>query len=163
VPEALAVIEQVSGRLGPLVADHVPLGNRLTVRQLFAVYQWHLLAGVAVKAYDLWRIIRLINPAAALANEVRERIAGQVIDHGREELAKRLLRAYVETVGRAAIDLYSGRLVPGIASGPLPFEQCGDAAQLSAVRAGLPPAPNPKGRSLRRQVRNAASALLRKS
>jgi uncharacterized protein len=112
VPEALAVIERVSARLGPFVADNIPLGDRLTVRQMMAVYRWRSAAGIAVKAYDLWRVIRLLNPAAALANEVRERIAGQLLDHGREELAKRLGRAYVETVGAAAIDLYGGRLVP---------------------------------------------------
>jgi uncharacterized protein len=112
VPEALAVIERVSARLGPFVADNIPLGDRLTVRQMMAVYRWRSAAGVAVQAYDLWRVIRLLNPAAALANEVRERIAGQLLDHGREELAKRLARAYVETVGSAAIDLYGGRLLP---------------------------------------------------
>jgi uncharacterized protein len=111
VPEALAVVERVSGRLGPFVADNIPLGDRLTVRQMMAIYRWRSVAGVAVQAYDLWRVIRLLNPAAALANEVRERIASQLLDHGREELAKRLAQAYVETVGGAAIDLYGGRLV----------------------------------------------------
>ncbi|MDZ4842798.1 MAG: GTP-binding protein HSR1 [Hyphomicrobium aestuarii] len=110
VPEALAVIQQVSGQLGTKIAAKIPLGDRLTVKQVAAIYRWSWTAGVAIKAYDLWRIVRLLNPAAALASEVRERLVGQVFEHGREEVAKRLTRLYVETVGRAAIDLYSGRL-----------------------------------------------------
>jgi hypothetical protein len=116
---------------------------------------------MAVKAYDLWRVIRLLNPAAALANEVRERIAGQLMEHGREELAKRLARAYVETVGGAAIDLYGGRLMPkdmGLASqGPI-----------TAAKTGLPesepahtltPRPIKKGSRLWGQIKNAGDLL----
>jgi uncharacterized protein len=158
VPEALAVVERVSGQLGPFVADNIPLGDRLTVRQMMAIYRWRTAAGVAVKAYDLWRMIRLLNPAAALANEVRERIAGQLMEHGREELAKRLARAYVETVGRAAIDLYGGRLMPRD-SGPVsesvlkpdpPIGEAGDAPKPRLLK---------KGSRLWSQVKNATGLL----
>ncbi len=172
VPEALAVIERVSARLGPFVADNVPLGDRLTVRQMMAVYRWRSAAGVAVQAYDLWRVIRLLNPAAALANEVRERIAGQLLDHGREELAKRLARAYVETVGAAAIDLYGGRLVPthgkpadvNVGNTPSQNSATSSLTQVGdAMPSSLPKAQVKKPRSrLWSQIKNVAGLLTRR-
>ena len=110
VPELLMLIEQVSARLRPLVRDAVPLGDRLTVRQMLAIYRWRGLVTTAERAYDLWRIIRLANPIAASTQELRERMSRAVIDELREELAKRIARLYVREVGRAAIDLYSGRM-----------------------------------------------------
>jgi uncharacterized protein len=110
VPEALALIERVSSQLGPLVRESIPLGDRLTVGQLLTIYRWRSIIGVAESAFDLWRIVRLLNPASALTQEMRENVTRQLYDWGREELARRLAAAYVREVGRAAIDLYSGRL-----------------------------------------------------
>ncbi len=110
VPEALALIERVSSELGPLVRESVPLGDRLTVGQLITIYRWRSIIGVAESAFDLWRVVRLLNPASALTQEMRENVTRQLYEWGREELARRLAAAYVREVGRAAIDLYSGRL-----------------------------------------------------
>ena len=110
VPELLLLIEQVSARLRPLIRDAVPLGDRLTVEQMLAIYRWRGLATTAERAYDLWRIVRLVNPIAASTQELRERLSKAVMEDLREELAKRIARLYVREVGRAAIDLYSGRL-----------------------------------------------------
>ena len=62
------------------------------------------------KGYDLWRIVRLLNPVSAATQELRERFTRQIYDAGREHLARRLARAFVREVGRAAIDLYGGSL-----------------------------------------------------
>jgi predicted GTPase len=110
LPEALALVERVSGELGPFVRENIPLGDRLTVGQVMAIYRWRSIIGVAETAYDLWRIIRFMNPASAITQEMRENVTRQLYDWGREELARRLAVAYVREVGRAAIDLYSGRL-----------------------------------------------------
>lgn len=110
VPEALALIERVSGELGPFVRENIPLGDRLTVRQVLTIYRWRSIIGIAEMAYDLWRVIRLMNPASAITQELRENVTHQLYDWGREELARRLAAAYVREIGRAAIDLYSGRL-----------------------------------------------------
>jgi uncharacterized protein len=110
VPEALTLVERVSQRLRPIVVDNVPLGDRLTVGQVMRLYEWRGLIDVANKAYDVWRIIRLMNPVAAATQEIRERLSKTMYEGLREELAKRLAAAYVREVGRAAIDLYSGRL-----------------------------------------------------
>ncbi len=110
VPEALTLIEQVSLRLKPVIAENIPFGDQLTVGQVIRIYQWRSLVDVAQKGYDIWRIIRMLNPATAVTQELRERLSNQMYRWGREELAKRLARGYVKEVGRAAIDLYGGRL-----------------------------------------------------
>ncbi|MEQ1577972.1 MAG: GTPase domain-containing protein [Hyphomicrobium sp.] len=110
LPEALSLIERVSSQLSTFVNESIPLGDRMTVGQLLRVYRWRSAVNVAEQAYDIWRIIRLINPAAAATQEIREQLTRRAYDWGREELAKRLAQAYVREAGRAAIDLYSGRM-----------------------------------------------------
>lgn len=110
LPELLALIAKVSADLGPFVRDTIPLGDRLTVGQVMVIYRWRGVLDYADKAYDVWRIIRLMNPATAVAQELREKFTRQLYEWGRNEAARRLNRAYVREIGRAAIDLYSGRL-----------------------------------------------------
>ncbi|MBU2533513.1 MAG: 50S ribosome-binding GTPase [Alphaproteobacteria bacterium] len=114
VPEALTLVSRVSKELNHFVIDAVPLGDRLTIGQLMAVYRWRSLATVAQKAYDLWRILRFVNPATAIAGELREKVSSELLEGMRTELTRRLARAYVREVGKAAIDLYSGRLRPDL-------------------------------------------------
>jgi uncharacterized protein len=110
LPEAFALIERVSTQLSGFISDSIPLGDRMTVGQFLRLYRWRSAINVAEQAYDLWRIVRLMNPAAAATQEIREQLTKRAYDWGREELAKRLVQAYVREVGRAAIDLYSGRM-----------------------------------------------------
>lgn len=114
VPEALAVVEQVSRQVNKFVVENVPLGERVTVGQLLTLYRWRSLISTAERAYDLWRILRFANPATAVAGELREKVSGQFIEGMRTELMRRLARAYIREVGNAAIDLYSGRLRPDL-------------------------------------------------
>jgi uncharacterized protein len=110
VPEALAVVERVSASLRKLAIDSFPLGDRITIAQLMWLYRWRGVLSAAEKGYALWRIIRLLNPAAAVTQELRERFSRQLYEAGRKHLAQRLAQAYVKEVGRAAIDLYGGQL-----------------------------------------------------
>lgn len=110
VPEALALIEQVSRRLNQFVDRRIPLKNRITVGHLMFAYRWRGLVGMAEKAYNLWRILRFANPAAAVAAEMRERVSGEMIRNAKSEVLKRIAQAYATEVARAAVDLYSGRL-----------------------------------------------------
>lgn len=110
VPEALTLMERVSRELRPFVVDNIPLGDQLTIAQVIKIYRWRSVVDVAEKAYDLWRIIRLLNPVAAITNEARERLTKKLYTGVRDELARRLMQGYVREVGRAAIDLYGGRL-----------------------------------------------------
>lgn len=110
VPEALVLVERVSQRLRPLFVESIPLGDRLTVGQVVKLYGWRSYIDVAEKAYDIWRLVRLVNPVAAATSEIRERLNKAAFEGIREEAAKRLAAAFVREVGEAAIELYSGRL-----------------------------------------------------
>ena len=54
--------------------------------------------------------MRLINPVTAAAQEAREQITKRLYASVRDQLARRLAQGYIREVGRAAIDLYGGRL-----------------------------------------------------
>ncbi len=110
MPEALAITERVSQRLGRFIENNIPFGDRLTVSQVMTVYSWRSLADVAERAYDIWRIVRLANPATAITHEARERLSRAMLTWGKEHVTRRLAETFVLEVGRAAIDLYGGRL-----------------------------------------------------
>ncbi len=146
LPEALVIAERVSSRLGHFVETQIPLGDRLTVAQLMAVYRWRGMVGVAERAYDVWRIIRLANPATAVTHEAREQLSRAVLNWSKERVGRRIAEAYVEEVGRAAIDLYGGRLRPH-----------GEAEQIAAQSKDAADRP---GRALRALVSGASPARL---
>jgi hypothetical protein len=110
VPEALALIERTSDGLRDFIVKSFPLGDRITVAQLMWLYRWRGAVNLAEKGYQLWRVVRMLNPLAAATNEIRETFTRQIYEMGREHLAGRVARAYVREVGRAAIDLYGGNL-----------------------------------------------------
>lgn len=110
IPEALAILERVSARMRVFVNENVPLGDRLTVAQMMAIYRWKGAIELAEKAYDLWRLARFINPLSAATHEIREKLSREMLQWGRDHVARRLAAAYVREIGRAAIDLYGGRL-----------------------------------------------------
>ena len=113
VPEAFAMLETVSTRLGKFTHDHVPLSDRLTVGQALALYRWRGTIEGIEKAYDFWRLVRMANPMTAVTGELRDRLTKQMVQWGRAHLQRQLAEAYVKEVGRAAIDLYGGRLSVG--------------------------------------------------
>lgn len=110
IPEVLLLTERVSARLRPIFVDVVPLGDTLTVGQVIRLYEWRSVVGVAEKAYDIWRLLRILNPVAAVTQEARERVTKQIVASVRDDFTKRIVRIYVMEVGLGAIDLYSGRL-----------------------------------------------------
>lgn len=136
-PEALAIVERVSRRLRLFAIEKVPFGDRITVAQALTLYRWRGAMDYAEKAYDIWRILRLANPVTAVTHEARERLSGELIGWGRDEVARRLAEAYVREVGRAAIDLYSGRLrVTSTSLGQyVSTDSAADAATIGASRA----------------------------
>jgi predicted GTPase len=93
------------------VLDTVPLGDRLTVHRIMQLYGWSAMIDHIERAYDLWRVVRpFVYPLAAVTQEVRERLGRKLYQWGRDELTTKLARHYVEEVGRAAVELYGGRL-----------------------------------------------------
>lgn len=141
LPQALAITERVSARLGDFVDTRIPFGDRLTVAQLLSVYGWRRYIGVAEQAYDVWRVIRMANPATAVTQEARERLSRSLMNWGKEHVSRRIAEAFVEEVGRAAIDLYGGRLptgVSGVAGEPAadPDDASADARPPSVLVVG---------------------------
>lgn len=110
VPEALTLVEKVSGRLRPIFQGIIPLGSRLTVAQFAQIYRWRGIYDFAGRAWSIWRIARTINPATAATYEMRERLSKSILHWVQETITGRLSRAFIHEVGAAAVDLYSGEL-----------------------------------------------------
>ena len=64
----------------------------------------------ATQVYDHWRLVRLLNPVAAITTEASERLTKPLYTGACDELARRHMRGFVTEVRRAAIDLYGGPL-----------------------------------------------------
>jgi uncharacterized protein len=107
VPELLVLVRRVSAALDPVVRENIPYGGSLTVGQAMTIYQWRSVIGVTEAAYDVWNLMQ--KPASA---GTQEQVSRRLHDRERNELGRRIASAYVREVGRAAIDLYSGRLRP---------------------------------------------------
>ncbi|MCC7251443.1 GTPase [Hyphomicrobium sp.] len=135
-PEALAIIERVARRLRMFVRESVPFGDRLTVAQALTLYRWRGALDWAERAYDVWRVVRLANPATAAANEAREQLSKAMMQWGRDTVSRKLTEAYVLEIGRAAIDLYGGRLRVSTEalSGYVSEETAADQAAVSQTR-----------------------------
>jgi predicted GTPase len=110
LPEAFAVISEASAGLRAFAETSLPFGERITVAQIMWVYRWRTIVPMIEKGYDIWRIVRLLNPIAAATQELRERTTKQLYEMGREHIARRFAQAFVKEVGRAAVDLYGGSM-----------------------------------------------------
>ena len=115
MPEGLALVQCVSARLREAVLDMVPLADRLTLAQLIAAQETigkaMPLAALGRDLYDLYRAVRpVINPAGAALGEARRAIFDAAWDRSKARLQLRLTQLLVLEAGKAAIELYSGRL-----------------------------------------------------
>jgi hypothetical protein len=136
-PEALAIIERVARRLRLFLIESVPFGDRITVAQALGLYRWRGAVDYVERAYDVWRLIRLANPVTAATQEAREQLSKALVQWGRDEIGRRIAETYVRETGRAAIDLYGGRLrVSSEAlAGYVSPATAADSAAISNVRA----------------------------
>lgn len=146
VPEALVLVQRVSSRLEPWIMHNIPLIDRMTIAQIRYVYRWRNSIDVANRAWEIWRIVRLANPATAATHELREQMSKLLYGWGKDAIGRRLVQAYVRETGRAAIDLYSGRLHPHFEPPP-----SGDVPAASSPPPGVI-----------RQIRNAAGSIVRR-
>ena len=114
LPELLLLTERVSARMRQLLIEHVPLADRISVRQLALAWGYGPTLSTAMKhgrrAYGLLRILRAMSPLGALLGELRDRMVDQLYSELDSHVRRKIVRLWVEEVGRAAIDLYSGRL-----------------------------------------------------
>lgn len=110
-PEALLLVERTSRRLRTKLLDAVPFSHAVPLSTVLWWYRRRGLIDLATRIYDVYRVFRpIIDPVSALLGEVRGRVTQDVMRFGAERLRRTLTRLLMEEAGRAAIDLYSGRL-----------------------------------------------------
>ena len=114
LPELLLLTERVSARFRLALLEQVPLSHRLKARSLIRAWGWRpmLAAGFEQgrKLYSVVRLARAASPLHALAAEIRDHLVGDLFDRVQTNVQRRIVRLWMEEVGRAAIELYSGRL-----------------------------------------------------
>lgn len=131
VPEALLLAERTARRLRTDLLAAVPFVHAVPLSTCLWWYRRRGLLDLASRAYDVYRVLRpLLDPVSALLGEVRGRVTHDVMAFGGDRLRRTITRLLLEEAGRAAIDLYSGRLRI-------------DEARLEAALATPPTAPPP--------------------
>lgn len=115
LPEGLLFIHRVSDSLRSAVLDSVPFSERLTLSDLREAFRLTAavspIADLAMRAYNAYRVVRpIFNPAGAAIAEARQYLFGAAWDSAASGVQRKLTRLVVIETGRAAIDLYSGRL-----------------------------------------------------
>lgn len=112
LPEMLLLIERISRRSRRLIIDAVPGSRRLRLGQLLWLNEARKATlAVAGTGGNIWRVgLWVFNPVAAVFSEARRTLQGYASSELSAFLAERVARILVEEVGRAAINLYSGRL-----------------------------------------------------
>ncbi|QPM90298.1 GTPase family protein [Pseudooceanicola algae] len=112
IPEALLLIEQVSGRLRDTLRRRLPLADHVSVRLVFWAARHQARARQLFgHGYTGWRVLRaVLNPPGAVLRE-----AGELVSSGfgrmlRDETQVILQVALFEELARSAVELYSGRL-----------------------------------------------------
>ena len=149
LPEALLLIERISRRSRRVIIDAVPGSRRLRIGQLLWLNEARRTAmAVAHTGGRVWRVgLWVLNPFAAVFSEARRTLQGFATSGLSALLADRVARIVVEEVGRAAINLYSGRLQA-------------DMDELGDDRLAAPAAPPPPPRILIAGKVNAGKSSL---
>jgi uncharacterized protein len=112
MPEALLLIERISRRSRRLIVDAVPGSRRLRIGHLLWLNEARKTAmAIAHTGSRVWRVgLWVLNPIAAVFSEARRTLQGFATNELSALLADRVARIVTEEIGRAAINLYSGRL-----------------------------------------------------
>ena len=113
VPASLRMFEEVSRRYRRTLQTHVPFVEAVKVSHVRYAVQNQENLGRVGKTYrvarNVWRGLRLLNPAAAVASEVRDYITGEIFSKVSVETQWQLKKAFLQEVLSVAMDLYSGR------------------------------------------------------
>jgi uncharacterized protein len=114
IPEILMLTERVSIRLRLVLMEHVPGAHLIEAGHLLRAWEYKPVATTGLRVFrhlhNAWRVTRLANPVSALLAEARQQLVGAAMTQAGDYLRTEGARIWVEEVGRAAIELYSGRL-----------------------------------------------------
>ncbi|MEY2891427.1 MAG: hypothetical protein RJA98_1335 [Pseudomonadota bacterium] len=119
LPEILLAAERAAAHLREAIRSRVPGSEQISLAQVLAVRRFYLShhrkiafgmkAGKVLSV--LYRTGRLVvNPPVAVATEFKGWAQGAALDKSYQVVLGWMARLLVEELGRAAIDLYSGRL-----------------------------------------------------
>lgn len=114
--EGLQLLEEVSRRYRQVLSEHVPYIDSLKISHMKWLYDVQDEYGdVAKKTYNsgmlLWRAARWLNPAAAVASELKGQILSSMADSTVSNLQNNAKVALLQEVVKVSIDLYSGRFI----------------------------------------------------
>jgi uncharacterized protein len=143
VPELLLLTERVSSRTRKLLLEHVPYSHRLKAGHLLRAWSYHPMLSSALmhgrNLYTVLRVIRGVSPIGALVAELRDYVVDDLFESLQAHVRTKIVKIWIEEVGRAAIELYSGRLrvdAEGIAAAAA-VEGLGGAAAALALPGAL--------------------------
>ncbi len=140
LPELLLLTERISARLRYLLLEQVPYSHRLKAGHLMRAWGYQPLVAKVLEhshtVYSVLRIARILSPLGALAAEVRDYVVNDLYQNLQSHVRRRIVRLWVEEVGRAAIELYSGRLRVDAAG--LAELAAGESLDGTAAEAPLP-------------------------
>ena len=117
LPELLLLSERVSRDLRREALRSMPGARDITLSRVLWFKQQYERYGPVMQTvwkwgYGLWRVVRIpLNPIAAAGQEFSRVFSDKTVDAISYRLRAMVTQELVLTVGRAAIDLYSGRLV----------------------------------------------------
>jgi uncharacterized protein len=140
LPEALLLTERVSGRLREVLLTSVPGSHLIRAGQLRRIWELKPAAETGLRVFrhvqSVYRVARLVNPVGALIAEARDKLLAAAFGETGNQLRRKGARIWIEEVGRAAIELYSGRL-------RLTAEELAHAAAQAPDLGTKAPAPGP--------------------
>lgn len=111
LPELFLLTERVSQRVRKVVLEQVPASHLVKMGQVVRIWELKTRFEPAYRtAHGIYRLVRWVNPISALVAEARGALMDQLLGSANQNVRQTLARIWVEEVGRAAIDLYSGRL-----------------------------------------------------
>ncbi|WP_076590421.1 GTPase family protein [Vibrio ostreicida] len=114
VPEGLQLLEEISRRYRQVLDQHVPAVDRIKVSQMKWLYEVNEKYGeqavkLGKRGMLAWRVLRVSNPIAAIASELRGKLLGSLTDKVSDNLQRNAKQALLQEVAQVCIDLYSGR------------------------------------------------------
>jgi len=116
LPEALLLSERVARDVRRVCQTYLPGADHLQLAHLFWAKEFYERHGETAKtAFDIAMTAKRVgglalNPTAALLGELKDRLAGEVTGYLTDRLRREMAQLPVRETGRAAIDLYAGRL-----------------------------------------------------
>ena len=113
VTDGLKLLEEVSRRYRAILKENVPFVENIKVSHLKFAYDHQNQIETGKQAADLlskaYRVYQFINPTAAIAKEVRNKLLGDMAGNVGANLQLNMKRVFLQEVAAVSIDLYSGR------------------------------------------------------